>query len=64
MRNQALPTERDAHTCTGITKCVTHGLQLLIAGAKPLPLAGDDGEQRVHLTLRKLRMRTYTRAWK
>lgn len=37
---------------------VTHDFQLLIAGAKPLPLAGDDGEQRVHLTLRKLRMKT------
>lgn len=33
---------------------VTHHFQLLIARAEPLPLAGDDGEQRVHLTLRKL----------
>lgn len=30
--------------------------QLLIAGAKPFPLAGDDGEQRVHLALWKLGM--------
>lgn len=30
--------------------------QLLVAGAEPLPLAGDDGEQRVHLALRQLRM--------
>lgn len=33
---------------------VTHHFQLLVARAEPLPLAGDDGEQRVHLTLRKL----------
>lgn len=33
---------------------MTHHFQLLIARAEPLPLAGDDGEQRVHLTLRKL----------
>lgn len=37
---------------------VTHGLQLLVAGAEPLPLAGDDGEQRVHLPLGQLRLHT------
>lgn len=31
-----------------------HHFQLLVAGTEPLPLAGDDGEQRVHLTLREL----------
>lgn len=35
---------------------MTHSFQLVVAGAEPLPLAGDDGEQRVHLALRKLRM--------
>ena len=32
--------------------CGTHSLQLLVACAEPLPLAGDDGEQGVHLALR------------
>lgn len=40
----------------GLLHGATLSFQLLIAGAKPLPLAGDDGEQRVHLALRKLRM--------
>lgn len=39
----------------------THSFQLLVTGAEPLPLAGDDGEQGVHLTLRKLRVETH--AW-
>lgn len=41
---------------------VTHHFQLLIARAEPLPLAGDDGEQRVHLTLRKLSVSPETRS--
>lgn len=49
-------TKKNSHSQTQNMRrrCVTHHFQLLIARAEPLPLAGDDGEQRVHLTLRKL----------
>lgn len=30
---------------------MTHSLQLLVPGTEALPLAGDDGEQRVDLAL-------------
>lgn len=46
--------------CTRAYVCVTHSFQLLVARAEPLPLAGDDGEQRVHLALRKLRLGAHT----
>lgn len=32
---------------------MTHSLQLLVPGPEALPLAGDDGEQRVYLALRE-----------
>lgn len=35
---------------------LTYSFKLLVAGAEPLPLAGDDGEQRVHLALWQLSM--------
>lgn len=46
--------------CARAYVCVTHSFQLLVARAEPLPLAGDDGEQRVHLALRKLRLGAHT----
>lgn len=58
------PPGKETHEYTCVRAraymCVTHSFQLLVARAEPLPLAGDDGEQRVHLALRKLRLGAHT----
>lgn len=58
------PPAKETHeytcVCARAYVCVTHSFQLLVARAEPLPLAGDDGEQRVHLALRKLRLGAHT----
>ena len=45
------PVLRSVECCRG--RDATHRLQLLVPGPEALPLAGDDGEQRVHLALRE-----------
>lgn len=63
-REEELALQRKRHmnirVCARAYVCVTHSFQLLVARAEPLPLAGDDGEQRVHLALRKLRLGAHT----